>query len=240
MFRNLKENEIKIKTQYANEKGCSLVLYVDSRTCMNILDEIGLYNWKREHKNNNQNCIISIYDNDKKEWISKEDVGCPGVFEKEKSLASSSFKRACANWGIARELYSAPFIFVKGYTHLDKNKKYVTKEKFKVSSLSINKKTITKLIIIDSKGKRVFEYFQNFYDEVESDVEKTIVKEELNNYKNIEAEHAELRRKAGIEKIKLLSKYKNTQLNNILSKMNIKNLNNASLKEVMQIYKQIA
>lgn len=33
--------------------------------------------------------------------------------EKEKGEASDSFKRACFCWGIGRELYTAPFLWVK-------------------------------------------------------------------------------------------------------------------------------
>ena len=35
------------------------------------------------------------------------------LFRSEKGLASDSFKRACVNWGIGRELYTAPFIWVE-------------------------------------------------------------------------------------------------------------------------------
>lgn len=42
----------------------------------------------------------------------KQDVGTTGYAEKEKSQASDSFKRACFNWGIGRELYTAPFIWI--------------------------------------------------------------------------------------------------------------------------------
>ncbi len=79
---------------------------------MDILDEtVGVYNWKREHTRDNANCIVSIYDQEKKEWISKEDTGTESNTEKEKGLASDSFKRACVNLGIGRELYTAPSTF---------------------------------------------------------------------------------------------------------------------------------
>jgi hypothetical protein len=57
--------------------------------------------------------VVSIWDDAKKQWISKEDTGTESNTEKEKGLASDSFKRACFNWGIGRELYSAPFIWIK-------------------------------------------------------------------------------------------------------------------------------
>ncbi len=41
------------------------------------------------------------------EWVSKQDVGTESYKEKEKGRASDSFKRACFNIGIGRELYTA-------------------------------------------------------------------------------------------------------------------------------------
>ena len=83
-------------------------------TCQNILDEVvGPFNWKREHTRDNRNCIVSIWSDELGQWISKEDTGTESNTEREKGLASDSFKRACFNWGIGRELYTAPFVWVK-------------------------------------------------------------------------------------------------------------------------------
>lgn len=57
-------------------------------------------------------CTVEIYDKESASWVSKQDVGTTGMAEKEKSQASDSFKRACFNWGIGRELYTAPFIWI--------------------------------------------------------------------------------------------------------------------------------
>lgn len=113
-FRKLNPDEIECRIGTISEKGLSLLLYKDARCDMNLLDEtVGPMNWKREHTRENRNCIVSIYDDDKKEWVSKEDTGTESNTEAEKGLASDSFKRACFNWGIGRELYTAPFIWVK-------------------------------------------------------------------------------------------------------------------------------
>lgn len=113
-FRKLRANEIDCRIGSISEKGLSLLLYKDARCDMNVLDEtVGPLNWKREHTRDNQNCVVSIWDKEKKEWISKEDTGTASNTEAEKGLASDSFKRACVNWGIGRELYTAPFIWVK-------------------------------------------------------------------------------------------------------------------------------
>lgn len=118
MFRPLVADEIDCRISTIKEKdgkptGLSLLLYKDARCDQNILDEtVTPMNWKREHTRDNRNCIVSIWDEAKKQWISKEDTGTESNTEKEKGLASDSFKRACFNWGIGRELYSAPFIWI--------------------------------------------------------------------------------------------------------------------------------
>lgn len=112
-FRNLYADEIECRINQINEKGLTLLLYKDARCDMNILDEtVGPMNWQRKHTRDNANCVVSIYDETKKEWIEKEDTGTESNTEKEKGLASDSFKRASVNWGIGRELYTAPFIYV--------------------------------------------------------------------------------------------------------------------------------
>lgn len=114
MFRNLYPNEIEVRVQQCKQNGCSLLLYKDARCDMAILDEtVGAFNWKREHTRDNKNCIVSCYDEIKMQWVSKEDTGTESNTEQAKGLASDSFKRACFNWGIGRELYTGGFIWVK-------------------------------------------------------------------------------------------------------------------------------
>ena len=139
-FRKLKADEIDCRVGSMKEgKGLSLLLYKDARCDMNILDEtVGCMNWKREHARDNKNCIVSIWDEDKKEWVSKEDTGTESNTEAEKGLASDSFKRACVNWGIGRELYTAPFIWVKeeDYETFKVGNKSRLKDSFKVAKLT--------------------------------------------------------------------------------------------------------
>lgn len=112
-FRELKAEEIDCRVSMCKSNGVSLLLYKDARCDMNILDEtVGQMNWQRSHSRDNANCTVSIWDDEKKQWISKEDTGTESNTEKEKGLASDSFKRACFNWGIGRELYTAPFIWI--------------------------------------------------------------------------------------------------------------------------------
>lgn len=140
------------------QSGLSLLLYKDARCDMNILDEtVGAFNWQRSHTRDNANCIVSIYDEDKKQWVSKEDTGTESNTEKEKGLASDSFKRACFNWGIGRELYTAPFIWVDAsMCGLKDGKCY---DKFAVADIKIEDKKIVYLKIVNTSknGAVVFE-----------------------------------------------------------------------------------
>ena len=112
-FRTLRADEIDCRIGSINEKGLTLLLYKDARCDMNILDEtVGPLNWQRHHSRDNANCTVSIWDDEKREWIEKEDTGTESNTEAEKGLASDSFKRACFNWGIGRELYTAPRIWL--------------------------------------------------------------------------------------------------------------------------------
>ena len=105
MFRLLEADEIDVRVAQVKENGLSLLLYKDARVDMNVLDDtVGAFNWKREHSRENANCIVSIWDAEKQQWISKEDTGTESQSEAQKGLASDSFKRACVNWGIGREL----------------------------------------------------------------------------------------------------------------------------------------
>lgn len=138
-FRKLRECEIDVRVQSALQNGVILLLYKDARCDMNILDEtVGNMNWTREHKRDNANCIVSLWDSEKEQWISKEDTGAESFTEKEKGLASDSFKRACFNWGIGRELYTAPFIWIpadKCNIKQDKGK-FKCNDKFRVEKIS--------------------------------------------------------------------------------------------------------
>lgn len=163
-FRNLNADEIECRVQSVKNNGFSLLLYKDARCDMIILDEqVGPMNWKREHTRDNKNCIVSIWDKDKSQWISKEDTGTESNTEKEKGLASDSFKRACFNWGIGRELYTAPFIWVNNATYIKQSewngkKTYKVYEKFSVYHLTVVDGKIDELGISDSKGNIIFKY----------------------------------------------------------------------------------
>ena len=114
MFRKLRADEIEVRVGSVMDGAATLLLYKNARVDMDVLDEtVGAMYWKREHSRDNANCTVSLYNHETKEWVSKEDTGTESFTEREKGLASDSFKRACVNWGIGRELYTAPRIKIK-------------------------------------------------------------------------------------------------------------------------------
>jgi hypothetical protein len=167
-IRKLYASEIECRVAQCGKKGegawCSLLLYKDARVDMRILDEVyGPMNWQREHTIIGENlyCTIKIYDLEKGEWISKQDVGTESFTEKEKGQASDSFKRAGFNIGIGRELYTAPKIFInldKGEWD-DKGSKVVPKISFDVADIDYdNEGNICYLVIVDNKGREKYRF----------------------------------------------------------------------------------
>lgn len=165
-IRALRPDEVEVRAANVTAKGAQFLIYKDARVDKRILDEtFGIFGWRNRYEtiNNNLYCTVDIWDEDKKEWISKCDCGTESNTEKEKGEASDAFKRACFNIGIGRELYTKIFIFIAGITKPDPNRegKFILTnpyEKYSVAEMLVDKirEKITKLIIQDSKGKIVF------------------------------------------------------------------------------------
>ena len=159
-MRPLQANEIECRVGYSTAKGASLLLYKDARVDMRMLDEIyGPTNWERYHEvvNGNLFCTVRVWDSEKGCWVSKQDVGTESNTEKEKGEASDSFKRACFNWGIGRELYTAPFIWVT-LTDADMTNGKIT-TKFFCREIGYNEnREINHLVIVDGKGNARFTF----------------------------------------------------------------------------------
>ena len=81
-------------------------------------------NWKKSYQliDGQLFCTIDIWDDDKKQWISKQDVGVESNTEAEKGRASDAQKRAAVAAGIGRELYTAPRISVNCETVQEGNR----------------------------------------------------------------------------------------------------------------------
>ena len=167
LIRLLRANEIECRISVINEKGLSLLLYKDARVDQRILDEtFGVFGWKRSHQciDGNLYCTVEVFDRESGEWVAKQDVGTTGYTEKEKSQASDSFKRACFNWGIGRELYTAPFIWIPAAKAgiQKKGDKYFSNEHFTVSAIAYNEnREIISLEVVDTKGKAVYSLQQS-------------------------------------------------------------------------------
>ena len=161
-FRLLRADEIDARVARASKKGVSLLLYKDARCDQNILDEtVGPFNWQRTHSRDNANCTVSIWDPEKCQWIGKEDTGTESYMEREKGLASDSFKRACFNWGIGRELYTAPdiFIYAKDLDSLrEDGNRWVCYDRFEVKSIEYDGRKITKVEIRNLNNGGVFPF----------------------------------------------------------------------------------
>lgn len=166
-FRTLKESEIEVRVGSINEKGASLLLYKDARVDQIVLDEsLGIENWQRDHKELKGNiyCGVGVWSEDKKQWIWKWDAGSESNQEAVKGEASDSFKRACFNLGIGRELYTSPFVWVGAdkynATVNPKTNKPMTYDKFSVEKIKYNdNREIVGLAIKNDKTKqRVFIY----------------------------------------------------------------------------------
>lgn len=161
-FRDLTADEIEVRVQSIKTKkgeptGAILLLYKNARCDMNILDEtVEPQNWQREHYECKGNlfCRVGIKCGD--EWVYKSDCGTESNTDAQKGEASDSFKRACFNWGIGRELYTSPFIWVPadkceiydtGRKDKYGNPIYATNDRFSVEKIIIENKKITALSI---------------------------------------------------------------------------------------------
>ncbi len=164
-IRLLRADEIECRPTSVSENGLDILLYKDARVDQRILDEtFGKFEWQRTHQciNGNLYCTVEVYDAESGRWVAKQDVGTVRNYEKEKSQASDSFKRACFNWGIGRELYSAPFIWVssKDAEIRKKDGKHYCTDRFSVASIGYGSdREIISLAIINNtrNGKLVYQ-----------------------------------------------------------------------------------
>lgn len=142
-----------------------VLLYKDARCDMAILDEtVGPSNWQKEFYDCDGTlfCKVGIrirrdfqtvsapYD----EWVWKSDAGAPSNMEAEKGEASDAFKRACTNWGIGRELYTAPAIWIPAnLVNIEQIKgKYQLREHLSVYHMDVQDGAIQSLKITGRRG----------------------------------------------------------------------------------------
>ena len=159
-IRTLAASEIDCRVGMVSQrtKKVSILLYKNARVDMAMLDELfGPEHWQRDHKEikGNLYCGVGIQTSDG--WVWKWDCGTESNTEKEKGEASDSFKRACVNWGIGRELYTAPAIWIPcNDDEWNGGKPYVD---FVVSRIDYNdKREISALEICDKYGQVRYTY----------------------------------------------------------------------------------
>lgn len=168
MFRLLKADEIEVKVKQIKQNGSVFLLYKTARTDMALLDEtVGPMAWQSDYRVINDNLYAGIgIHSAELGWIWKWDCGVEsredGDGNEKKGEASDAFKRAGFKWGIGRELYTAPFIWISSdvvpTVQMGNNWKLKNAfAKYSVSKIGYNeKREITMLEIVDDKGRTVY------------------------------------------------------------------------------------
>lgn len=164
MIRLLRADEIECRISTISERGLSLLLFKDARVDQKILDEsFTPFGWKRTHQEigGNLYCTVEVWDSERQQWIAKQDVGTESYSEKEKGQASDSFKRACFNWGIGRELYTAPFIWIPAslVEIRPRGDRFFCNERFSVTEIAYDEnRVISTLKVVNGKDQVLYSY----------------------------------------------------------------------------------
>lgn len=165
MFKPLGAEDIECRVAQAKANGVSILLYKTARTDANQLDDVvGLYNWQCDYKIIDGTLFSGIgIRGENGEWVWKWDAGAESNVAKEKGKASDAFKRAGFRFGIGRELYTAPFIWISSgkcaIKRATKNGKevYECNDRFRVAEIEYADSKITHLVIENvTMGVKVF------------------------------------------------------------------------------------
>lgn len=159
-FRPLDANEIDVRATDTKYQGsCTLLLYMDSRAAVRVLNEtVGPFNWQMEYHEACDGKIygrLSIWDEDKKQWVAKEDTGEESNIEARKGESSDIVKRCLARWGYDY-LYTAPRVKIKCPPEYYYNDRLTMT--FRVSQIEYDKGKITYLRIVDRNDMIVFDW----------------------------------------------------------------------------------
>lgn len=160
MFRLLRADEIECRIAQISKtgNGLSLLLYKTARTDANILDEtVGPENWENDFKLVDGVLYGGIGVNYGGKVVWKWDAGVESNTEAEKGRASDAFKRAGFKHGIGRELYTAPFIWIKDANIEERNGKYFCNDRFEVGAIDYDEKENICDLIILRDGVPVYE-----------------------------------------------------------------------------------
>lgn len=187
-FRKLTADEIECRVgqQSKTTESISLLLYKDARVDQKVLDEhFGIFGWQKRYERDNKGnlfCIVSIKSPDG-EWVEKSDVGTESNMESTKGEASDAFKRACFNWGIGRELYTAPQIWVKPTDYKKGGKS--TYDKFVVTEIGYDKSGNISRLKVENRSlkKIVFDWKSGEVEESPADETEVIRNQKISEVK---------------------------------------------------------
>ena len=157
LFPVLEAQDIECRVQRITDKGASLLLYKTARTDARMLDQVvGAFGWQSDYRmiGDTLYCGIGILDPEGEKWIWKWDCGAETQVEAEKGQASDAFKRAGFKWGIGRELYTAPFIWV-GADKMNIVDGKRTFDTFTVVDIDYQDGEISRLVIRNDKNGRI-------------------------------------------------------------------------------------
>lgn len=158
-FRLLNADEIECRISQISDKGLSLLLYKTARTDANLLDEkYGAFSWQNDFKVVDGVLyggigILACAEGEGG-WVWKWDAGTESNTEAEKGRASDAFKRAGFKWGIGRELYTAPRIWIPADKCNIKDRRCY--DTFTVEKIVYNDKQEISGLSILCNGQRVF------------------------------------------------------------------------------------
>lgn len=144
--------EVRVGNKIKDTDNISLLLYQDSRcTARNLNKQFGAFGWQIDYKVVGDQIYgtLSIWDEDKKQWVSKSDTGDKSNISEDKGQSSDILKRCAVRWGFGTELYTAPKIVVPndGYNCSG----------YKVSEIQYNdNREITHITLVNRFGKIVY------------------------------------------------------------------------------------
>lgn len=206
VFRTLRADEIEVRPQSIKNGKATLLLYIDSRAVVNLLNEtVGNMNWQSEFYDADGQIFgkISIYDEDRNIWVSKSDVGSESNVEAEKGKISDTYKRVLSRWGV-QELYTAPRITIDddGYGNSG----------YKVSHIQYDEnRNIISLQIVNRWGKLAFKWEKGTdIPQTHKSVSNT-PKTAINNNKQTLTEFCSQKKAEGVDK-DLLKRFYDTYI----------------------------
>lgn len=210
-FQKLKPNQIEVRptdTKFAGQ--ATLLLYIDSRSAADILNEsVGESNWQIEYKPVGGMVFgrLSIWDEERKMWIYKEDTGGESNIAAEKGLSSDILKRCLARWG-CDYLYHTPRIKVQCPDNYYRDGKLSMT--FSVREIDFNdEKVCTRLVIVDRFDNVVFNWTGKETKEVLTvettarNTSSTYIKEGSSNSQILQAFYSQKQKDEQIDQLQL-------------------------------------